>query len=237
MESKFPLNQILQRYNLASDTNLLIPYEAFKRINIDQQFIYALLQLFENEKSFCEKDFRKFTLEVIIDYIKKTHTFYLTKKLAEIDQSIQILLKDYSYNHPLLHILNNFFSQYKTDLTEHINEEERQLLPYIKFLLKCNKEEMDVAEYFILTKNYCLHTFIETHHDTEESLSKVKEAIILYRPPTTNQTPYRILLSQLESLEKDLSVHALIEDHVLIPRAIQLERELNNRFLKKIKLN
>jgi regulator of cell morphogenesis and NO signaling len=237
MESAFPLNQILQRYTLSSDKNLRHPFEVLRSLKIDQRFIHTLLRTFENEKSFCESEYREFSLEIIIDYIKRTHQYYRNKKLEEIDQSIQILLKDYSANHPLLNVLNNFFSGYKTELTNHIGAEENQLLPYIQSLLKCEQEEFNLTAYFELTKNYNIQTFIANHHDTEESLSTVKETILHYKAPFTNQTPYRILLTQLDAFEKDLAVHAIIEDFVLIPRALKLEKKFNCIFSKKLLLN
>ncbi|MEP7142019.1 MAG: hypothetical protein ABI707_04065 [Ferruginibacter sp.] len=233
METQLSINQIMQRYHLPVDRNLLYSYEEFQRTNIDQQFIYVLLRTFEDEKSFSEKEYQKFPLEVIIDYIQKTHRYYLAKKLCEIDQSIDILLKYYTDFHPLLHILNNFFSDYTADLTSHINTEEKQLLPYIKCLLKFDKEEISAENYFAVTKNYSLKTFVESHHDTEQDLSNVRTAILNYQPPATNQTPYRILITQLHAFEIDLSVHALIEDKVLIPRALQLEEKLDNLFPQK----
>lgn len=109
MDSQFPINQILQRYQLPSDKDLLYSYEEFRRISIDQEFIYTLLRSFEDEKTFCAEDYQNFSLEIILDYISKTHRYYFSKKLCEIEQTINILLKDYSSTHPLLHILNSFF--------------------------------------------------------------------------------------------------------------------------------
>lgn len=232
MEPDFPIMQIMQRYNLPANNDLLYSYEELRRMDIDQQFIYTLLQTFEDEKTFSEKAYEKFSLEIIIDYIKRTHSYYLSKKLLEIEQNIHILLKDYSDNHPLLHILNSFFSEYTANLTSHIRAEEKHLLPYIKCLLKLEAEEKDAEKYFAETKNYSLQTFIDNHQDTEMDLSNVRKAILNYQPPTTNQTPYRILITQLQAFEKDLYVHALIEDRVLIPRVLQLEEKLGKHFIK-----
>ncbi len=237
MESDFQINQIMQRYNLTVDEKQPYSNEEIKSLGIDHQFIHSLLRTFEDEKTFSEEQYRKFPLEIIIDYIRRTHQYYLTKKLCEIEQSIHLLLKDYSGNHPLLHILNDFFFDYTTDLTKHINIEEKLLLPYIDGLLKFEKGESETHSYFVVTNHYSLQAFIDSHHDTEKDLSNVRTAILCYDPPRTNQTPYRILVSQLELFEKDLSVHGLIEDKVLIPRALQLEETTNHRFLAKIKCN
>ena len=66
MENNFPENQILQRYNVALNKNILYSYEELRSIDIDQQFIYSLLQTFEDEKSFSEEEYNKYPLEIKI---------------------------------------------------------------------------------------------------------------------------------------------------------------------------
>jgi regulator of cell morphogenesis and NO signaling len=226
MENNFPENQILQRYNVALNKNILYSYEELRSIDIDQQFIYSLLQTFEDEKSFSEEEYNKYPLEIIIDYIHRTHRYYLSKKLFEIEQTINILVKDYSDNHPLLEALKSFFKEYSMSLKSHVLAEEQELLPYIKNLIGARNKTKNQEEVREILANYSLQTFINSHLDTEQDLSMIRETILNYKAPKTNQTPYRILLSQLETFEKDLSVHALIEDKILIPRAQQLEIEV-----------
>ncbi|HQW22292.1 MAG TPA: hypothetical protein PLI47_03260, partial [Bacteroidia bacterium] len=86
MENDFPISQIVQRYDLAADKDLLYSYEELRRLNLDQRFIYTLLQTFEDEKTFSEKEYEIFSLETIIDYLRRTHSYYLSKKLLEIEQ-------------------------------------------------------------------------------------------------------------------------------------------------------
>ena len=66
-------------------------------------------------------------------------------------------------------------------------------------------------------------------HDTEDELKDIRETMRLYQPPATNESLYRILLTQLETFEQDLHVHARIEEEVLIPKALKLESELQSR--------
>lgn len=230
MENNFSTTQVLQRYNLTTNKDILYSYEELRRLNIDQDFIYTLLQTFEDENAFSAKAFDAFSFEVIIDYIHRTHTYYLSKKLPEIEQSIHILLKDYESNHPLLQILNTFFKSYTAKLTSHIHAEEKRLIPYIHSLITFDKEGSEGDKFFAVTHNYSLQHFIHSHDDTEEDLANIRDTILEYKAPVTNQTPYRILLSQLDTFEKDLKLHALIEDEVLIPRALLLEEKVNKKF-------
>lgn len=208
---------LMQRYSLMRAQNLVYTYEELKELGIPPDFLLAMLEVFENPASFSKEKFAQFKLSVIIDYLKKTHAYYLHKKLLEIEQSIHLLASAYPVAHPLLLVLDKFYLDYKTHLVNHIEVEENDLLPYIGSL-----ENATVTANPSLT----VQGFIDQHHDTEKDLADVRTAMQHYSPPAGSETIYRILVSQLEVLEKDLAVHALMEDEVLLPRALALEKNL-----------
>ena len=210
---------ILQRYNPAQAHNLIYTYDELKEIGIKPDFLLALLEVFENAESFEPSKFDVFSISELVDYIRKTHSYYVNKKLPEIEQSIHVLAQAYPDTHPLLLLLRAFYTDYTRHLVTHIEIEERDLLPYISQL------ETSTAK---KPPSLSIQDFINQHHDTEKDLEDVRNTILHYSPPAEQQTPYRILLSQLQVLEKDLAVHALIEDQVLLPRALAIESGLNN---------
>lgn len=216
------LRQVLARYDVSQAHALMYSYEELTRLGVNAEFVFVLLEAFQDQKTFDSRSFDRFRLEVIVDYIRKTHQYYLQRKLLEIEQSIHLLLRAYPEAHPLLVILNEFYASYKQHLTSHIEVEEQQLLPYILHLEKVDSGKSSFQAY---PESYSLSRFLVHHHDTEKELSEVRAAMMNYSPPPSNQTLYRILLSQLEVLEKDLAVHALIEEDVLLPRAMALERK------------
>lgn len=216
------LKQVLIRYNVSRMHELLYSFEELTRLGVDADFVFALLEIFQDTKAFERKAFDRFRLETIIDYIRKTHEYYLHRKLLEIEQSIHLLLRAYPEAHPLLVILSDFYASYKEHLSHHIDVEETQLLPYI---LHLQKVEDGKASFQAYPGSYSLSRFLVHHQDTEKDLEEVRLAMQRYSPPPTNETPYRILLSQLEVLEKDLAVHTLIEEEVLLPRALAIERK------------
>jgi regulator of cell morphogenesis and NO signaling len=225
MEQSFKVDQIVQRYALPLAGDILHSYRELQEIHIDREFIYALLKSFENLHDFDPAQYQKFSLPTIVDYIRRTHRYYRSKKLLEIEQSIGILLENYDGNHPLLAVLDTFYRDYRKDLVEHIQAEETYVLPYIDMLLK-SEHDGTIPSDRAGSQTFSLKKFVENHHDTEKDLSNVRDTILQYHPPVTNETPYRILITQLQMFERDLAVHALIEDHVLIPRALALETRL-----------
>lgn len=216
--------QVLVRYTMEHAHNLVYSFDGLTALGIDANFIMALLQVQEDKNEFKQENFNSFKLSTLVSYIQKTHQYYLHKKMPEIEQNIHLLLKNYPDAHPLLVILNEFYRDYKEDLRKHIQFEERELLPYILHLERVEGGQAKLEDF---KSSFTLNQFLEQHHDTEEDLQKVCTAILHYSPPEGNQTLYRILVSQLQVFEKDLAVHALIEDEVLLPRAIELEKKLS----------
>jgi regulator of cell morphogenesis and NO signaling len=224
MYSQHYTGQILQRYSVSGMGRGFAPSTQL------ENFVHELSVAFEIPGDFDPARFSDFPMEVITDYIRKTHRHYLFRKLPEMEQSINLLLQDYNDSHPLLHVLRDFYSAYKTGLSLHICEEENHLLPYVDFLLNADKKGFDLRDFIRHTKRYSLSDFMEDHHDDHETeLRELRKTILAYRPPSTNSTPYRILIQQLDFFDRDLTVHGLIEDHVLIPRMRAIESRLKGR--------
>jgi regulator of cell morphogenesis and NO signaling len=47
----------------------------------------------------------------------------------------------------------------------------------------------------------------------------------------------KVLYHELQNFEKELSIHAKIEDELLFPKAVELEKEALRRIRKKIQTN
>ena len=206
--------QVMQRYPVRP-----LPDGEYK------DFIPALLRVFE-EKSFNAGEFAPFPIPIIVDYIQHTHVYYLSKKLPEIEQSILLLSGQYESHHPILVSLQNFFRHYVLDLSQHIRAEETRLLPYIDLLSEATRTPAGFSQWLLCHNDYSIAGFLNEHHDTEDELKDIRQTIRLYEPPSTNESLYRILLSQLQTFEQDLRVHAHIEEEVLIPKARALEDQL-----------
>src|SRR6202000_1191981 len=129
--------QVMQRYSTE-------PLQAGEH----KDFIAALLRVFE-EKVFNAREFDAFPIPLIVDYIQRTHVYYLEKKLPEIEQSILLLSGQYDAHHPILIALQNFFLRYVKDLSEHIHAEENLLLPYITALREAGHDPVSFSRFLL----------------------------------------------------------------------------------------
>jgi len=219
---------VTQRYNIVLPDQGGRFHAHLHSTGLDQEFISCIIRSFEGN-SFSATEFERFPIELIVDYVQRTHALYLQKILPEIEQSIQLLHNYYDDSHPLLCQLHIFYQRYYNEISAHLNEEESKLLPYIAQLLKAKCVQSAFSEYVISCGQYSIEQFLMGHHDTEDELSEIRSTIRLYNPPPGNESLYRVLLLQLETFEQDLHVHARMEEDVLIPKAIDIEVWLDNR--------
>lgn len=189
---------------------------------IDADFFIEILNIFNSTNYFPKLQLGSFPIPIIIDYLKKTHKYYLNKRLLEIEQSITL---SYS-NEAVREFLQKFFLQMKSDLVEHIRHEEGTLFPYINNLYNSfsKGENVELSEKL---KNFSIASFEASHSDdVENNILEVKKFIVQSSPSVVDLSPYRVLLNQLDSFENELRIHALVEDEILIPKAKVLEQEM-----------
>jgi regulator of cell morphogenesis and NO signaling len=223
------LTQIaLQRYPI---DNSSIPNEFFRKDS--KLFLETIVDIFVCIDYFPKEELQNFSVDLILDYLERTHKHYLNKSLPEIEQTIHNLKQNYSQTHPCLLLLELFFKDYRNHLAEHINYEENTFFPYIKYLLKAK----ELQNTNIKIGHYSLNDFCKEHTDNEIGLRNVRQAIYKYEPTATKQSPYRILLTQLKVFEMDLHLHARIEEEILLPKVIELENQIKSKFITTVLKN
>lgn len=215
---------IFSRFNIdAKNTKEIYRSTALAEINPD--FLTDVLNVFCNFSPIKNSAFKKYPTPILIDYLKRSHDYYLTKILPNIGTSIHVFLQGYHTSHSLSDILYKFYFNYKTDLKEHIKDEEELLFPYAKNLYNAvyNNSHLPLKS---LLKEYSIVEFINNHDDVDAELATIIDVLFLHKPIQKNMTSYKMLIQKLKTFEFDLQLHAFIEDEVLVPKIIELENKL-----------
>jgi regulator of cell morphogenesis and NO signaling len=211
------------------DESSLPEKQTFEGIELNHELVELILDLYDNDSDadFFHQKLRKFSLEEIVTYIQASHRYYLTKKVPELEQSLLHIFSKFGQTHQLLASLALFFNQYKNKLVRHFKLEESLVLPYIKKMILADSGLMGREELIALFASQSIRAFTDHHDEVEEELKEVSVIIHNFveqgeQPPL----PYRIFLNQVELFEMELRKHAIIEDHVLVPLAEELEKKL-----------
>lgn len=218
------LKGVLDRFDFSKTNPNYSLSEACMNSSLHVDFVIAILKAFSDSYPFPATELSGFSINNIIGYLRKTHKFYLDKKIPEIELSFVQLSRDFSYSHPQLIVLGGMFMHYKKELEEHIDHEEYILFPYIEGLLKAKEKGKKISSFGL--DKYSISDFEDEHHHDEQVLSEIRSSINQRFKGSEIPFPFRIFLHQVEALEKDLLKHAQVEDEVLLPLALQLEEEV-----------
>ncbi|WP_028979005.1 hypothetical protein [Sporocytophaga myxococcoides] len=221
------LQSVVERFNFKLPSWNVSVQQACLLNGENPDFVIGILKAFDENTDFPTQELMSFSLTSILNYLKKTHEYYLSKKLPEIELSIENLIREYAPGYPSLVHSGSLFLSYKEDLIKHIWEEELELFPYIEYLQSIKLHGFKFDVHSKLSK-YSISTFIHSHDDHEKGLESIKEIILAAANQREPVMAYRIFLIQLEIFSKDLHKHSMVEDEILIPLALKLEKELNN---------
>lgn len=215
---------ILERYELLFGDK--------RKIWLSQEelnFVNDMCDCCRSFRSVRKNDFPQVPLAIIFRYLECTHHYYRYNRLARIEQTIVQMKQDWDDDHPLLYLLPDFFSRFSQSLLLHIREEEEILFPYLKMLNHVHENKARLMDFLNYRNPVNLKHYVEHHDDDHElEFEKVLFALKHYEPSSTNRSLYNVFKQQIMNFRSDLAVHGSLEDSVLLPRCVQIEKELND---------
>ncbi len=196
--------------------------------NIDINFFVEIVNAFHNEDYLPEKHFQNKSLNLIINYLEKSHDYFINVKLKNIEQMVDEFVKKCCPEEvQKIELIRNFFNEYKKELITHIDHENTVVYPYTMLLERAfisqKKEDVELLKKY----KYSINKYASEHSDVEEKIFDLKNIIIKYIPETQETDLCNHILFDLFELEKDLINHQRIEEKVLIPKAIKMENSIS----------
>ena len=161
-------------------------------------------------------------LNQLADYVVARHHAYLRRQLPRVQILITKALHDQGDRHPELTELDKVFKTLRAELESHLVKEEELLFPVIRELVWAqqhpgayeNRVNQSIAEIG--------HEFDDAAHNVEV----LREVIDHFENPSNACTAYQSLAEEVSNLEADLQRHEYLENEILFPKAIALEKKL-----------
>ena len=229
------LASVVDRFGISYSRWVLPIEQACATENTDPGLLIEMLRIFSDKEGFPVAELNKLPLQSIIEYLIKTHVYYIKHRLPRLEQYINLLTEQYGKFDIKIYLLKDYFSEYKRDMLQHIRMEERQLFPYVLRLI--NAKDLSQGELFNLLNQNAISEFLNEHFHIEDELGEMRRRINNYSTVHHHQFQTATLLQDLRLFEIDLLAHDRIEDEVLIPRARAIESALHHRLREQAYLN
>jgi len=172
-------------------------------------------------------DFANWDIEFLVDYIINIHHRYLETTVKETEQVLHEFTEEHIKKFPYLAELENKFALLVKQLLPAVQQEEEVIFPYIRQLAHAHKHKEPYAALFIRTLRKPVEAAMFKGHEVIVNIIlSVRKLTNAYTSPENACISHKVVLSKLRELDNDLMQHLYLEQSVLFPRAIAIEKEL-----------
>lgn len=186
----------------------------FSSHNLNPELGNHITALLSGQEEFQPKNFQTYSLSEVFSYLKLSHDYYLNTCIPQLENTLVQLIKKATKNSKSTQLYFLLLNNYKNELVDHIEKEEKVLFTYVQNRLD-GKDQTEADTYAI---NY----FLNSHNDNVVlEIDQLKSDMLKQNVELENEFSFEILFRQLEFLQRDLAIHALIEDHVFIPMVLE----------------
>lgn len=165
-------------------------------------------------------------LDFLSDYIVNTHHAYVQKNLPDIRAYAEKVARVHGGRHPELLDLRQIVEQVYHEMSSHMAKEENVLFPYIKKMAAAKKNNQLVGGIHFGTVQNPVNMMEMEHESVGNELARLRALTNNYALPPDACASYSLLYRLLNEFEEDLHLHVHLENNILFPKAIQLEKQL-----------
>lgn len=179
-----------------------------------------------NEVNSGTPDYRTWPLDLLADYVEKVHHRYVEEKTPALQQFLNKIAKVHGGRHPELHQVYELFEESAKDLAAHLKKEELILFPFIRKMVAAERDgkPLDTASFGSVENP--VEMMKDEHQAEGERFEKIAELTGGYTIPADGCSTYQVSFKMLQEFENDLHKHIHIENNILFPAAIALEKKL-----------
>ena len=194
--------------------------------NIDSKSLIQDLVLALKQTDQATTDFNVWPLDLLADYIEKKHHRYVEEKIQQIKPYLAKIVSVHGVRHPELAEVESLFRQTAGELTAHMKKEEFILFPFIRKMAKAEHDHVSIDRPHFSTVENPVDMMKHEHQAEGERFEKIAALTGVYTPPPDACNTYRVAFALLQEFEADLHLHIHLENNILFPKAIAMEKRL-----------
>ncbi len=226
----FRTAQIFEKYNLdfCCRGNKSLS-EACNEKGLKSENVFSELQNISVNNAANSIRYDKWELDFLIDYIINNHHNYIRSITPLISSLAGKVVSAHGKNHPEVIKIAEIFSTLGKELSQHLMKEEQILFPYIKNLVKIkNNNSKYEPPYFSSVENP-IRMMEAEHTAAGDDMYEIRNLSKNYLIPSDACNTFKVFYKELKEFEEDLHKHVYLENNILFPKSIELEKELLNK--------
>lgn len=178
-----------------------------------------------------------YPIDLVIEYLKHAHYLFIKRRLPYIASLVSDLPVSAGPYQGIVKDLKFIFPLFVEDFIHHIYEEEDSLFAYVALLSKVQSLSYNPSRLYYEMEKYSIQKHAIEHDVHDDEMKGIRNITNDYTLCEQAPLHIKVIYAELESFEKSLITHARIEDEILFPKALVLEREVKQILQQKVRLN
>ena len=208
------LVMMLQRMGIALGFGDRSVNDVCRRHGVDPDFFLLISNVYSNAQYEPTPDEILSTdMLGLVPYLRNSHDYYVHKRLPHIEQHLGRIVEQLPER--VATVLTRFFEIYKTEVLDHFGHEEGTVFCHIEALQAGKRDS-----------SYQMRDFVENHGNLEEKLNDLVQIIFKYLPESVTSDDTVDVVYDILQLSLDLNRHSLVEEKVMVPYVMHLERSV-----------
>ncbi len=172
------------------------------------------------------KDFNSWKLDFLTDHIINVHHAYVEESAPLLLQYSKRVNQVHGHHYTELGEIEALVKQVIQELAAHMKKEELILFPFIKKLVKAEREGNEIPAIHFGTVENPIKMMEAEHEEAGKIMREIAKLSNEYTPPQGACNTYRAFYAKLDEFEQDLHQHVHLENNILFPKALNLEMKL-----------
>ena len=200
--------------------------QACDKANVSIDQVLDTLEMAEETARAAQqvRDWNREPLGELIAHIKNTHHKYTREEAVRLTALLQKVCSVHGKNHPELFEIQRAFMGLAQELTTHMMKEEMVLFPYIERMEEAVIQREPLLPAPFGTVQNPVSMMQHEHDSAGDALRVIRKASNDFTTPADACVSYQTLYNALFAFEADLHQHIHLENNILFPRAIAMEK-------------
>lgn len=182
-----------------------------------------LTNLNDKERTF---DYKKWDLHFLAQHIENVHHRYVEASIPILVQYTDKVASVHGKTNPELMQVRDLFKEVANELTQHMKKEELILFPFIGKMERAFKNGEKIERPHFGTVGNPIAMMEDEHEAAGDLLKEISSLTNHYTLPEHACNTYKAMFHKLQEFENDLHLHIHLENNILFPKALAMEKEI-----------
>jgi regulator of cell morphogenesis and NO signaling len=200
--------------------------EACKKAQVEWPRMVELLETADAPSVPEQIDWSRQRLDFLTWYIIDAHHGYVRRASLRLSHWLEKVVFKHGARHPEVCEIDTVFDALSRELAMHMMKEEHLLFPYIDGLVEVELGHRAAAAPPFGSAENPIQQMMAEHDNAGLLMAQIRALASAYQPPADACPTFRGLYHGLAEFERDLHQHVHLENNILFPRALELERHV-----------